>query len=269
MEHIEHLIEIITSPDAEIRNRSLDGFCARLSAARLLEECAQLEAFRQRHDISFSQLEELSGGAASSSTFHRLFKGQLEDEKYIKSLRVILAERLPKFLTQRGLIAVDIDRELLTIFDKGEYTPMINARTTLQNPKFFGLSSDPFALVPKSRDEIFISREMKLIKDKIIDAIKYQHFIAVTGEIGAGKTTLRMLIEDEISRDSNLRLIIPETFDMSKVTASAIMREMLEELGEYRLPRSPVSQAKLLKRVISKSPNRNAVFFDECKRDGH
>lgn len=56
MGHIEHLVEIITSPDAEVRNRSLDGFCGGLSAAELLAECARLEAFRQRSDNLYERV---------------------------------------------------------------------------------------------------------------------------------------------------------------------------------------------------------------------
>lgn len=43
-----HLVEIITSPDPAIRNRSLEEFCAQASYADLLAECAALEQFR--HD---------------------------------------------------------------------------------------------------------------------------------------------------------------------------------------------------------------------------
>ena len=41
------LVPIITSPDPEVRNRSLDAFCRGASLEVLLAECAALEAFRR------------------------------------------------------------------------------------------------------------------------------------------------------------------------------------------------------------------------------
>ncbi len=42
----EHLTDIITAADPEVRNRSLDSYCASASLTQLLEECARLESFR-------------------------------------------------------------------------------------------------------------------------------------------------------------------------------------------------------------------------------
>src|SRR5262245_28347806 len=41
------LIDIITSPDPAVRNRSLEGFCRSASAGVLLEQCEVLEKFRR------------------------------------------------------------------------------------------------------------------------------------------------------------------------------------------------------------------------------
>jgi type II secretory pathway predicted ATPase ExeA len=241
-------------------------------SAQKLPTISPLQAFRLRHGLSYQDLSDVCGSSpnCSKSQMSRLLNNQIDDSQMESEIRQILAQNLPAFLFQKGLTSTEIDQQLSEIFTEKEYQKMISARTTLtrQTQQWFGFSDDPFALIPQSRDEIFVSPELKVIFNRVVDAMKYQHFIAITGEIGSGKTTLRMMIEDYLLNHPDLKLIVPETFDMSKVTASAIMREMLEDLGEFKLPRSPVAQAKMLKRVIvEKSSNyRISLLFDEIHR---
>lgn len=53
------LLEIITSPDAELRNRSLDELCEKSSFAQLLAECDSLEAFRRQSDNLYERVRAL------------------------------------------------------------------------------------------------------------------------------------------------------------------------------------------------------------------
>ncbi len=206
----------------------------------------------------------------SKSSIGLLANNKIDDAQKAASIRQVLADKLPQFLLSQGLTNTTIDAELSAIFTDKEYKKMISARTALNKnqQRWFGFSQDPFALSPNSREEIFLSPALHNVFDRVKEAIKYQHFVAVTGPVGSGKTTLRMMLEDEVMQNPSLRLICPETFDMSKVTASAIMREMLEELGEYRLPRSPVAQAKKLKQVIAEksATQRISLLFDEVHR---
>jgi hypothetical protein len=53
------LIEIITSTDPEVRNRSVDAYCRTASLRDLLTECAQLDAFRQVSDNLYARVRAL------------------------------------------------------------------------------------------------------------------------------------------------------------------------------------------------------------------
>ena len=53
------LIEIITSDDAAVRNRSLDGFCRELTAAELLEACGGLDRFRRGSENLYQRVRAL------------------------------------------------------------------------------------------------------------------------------------------------------------------------------------------------------------------
>lgn len=53
------LLELITSADPAVRDRSLDEFCAPRSAAELLEACAELDEFRRRRPNLYERVRAL------------------------------------------------------------------------------------------------------------------------------------------------------------------------------------------------------------------
>ncbi len=53
------LIEIITSDDAGVRNRSLDAFCRSAAAVELLEACDRLDGFRRASENLYQRVRAL------------------------------------------------------------------------------------------------------------------------------------------------------------------------------------------------------------------
>jgi hypothetical protein len=56
---LKELVGIITSPDPEVRNHSVDEFCQRTSTAVLLAECAALNRFWRTHDNLYGRVRAL------------------------------------------------------------------------------------------------------------------------------------------------------------------------------------------------------------------
>jgi len=56
---LSELVGIITSPNPEVRNRSVDEFCRQSSTAVLLEECADLNRFWRSHDNLYGRVRAL------------------------------------------------------------------------------------------------------------------------------------------------------------------------------------------------------------------
>ncbi len=249
------------------------GFNNFMKKSAKLSEITSLQAFRLRHNFSYQQLSDLCGNVpnCSKSSIERLLKNQIEDKNIEAEIRKVLASNLPNFLLSLGISAVEIDAELSAIFTQGEYQPMINQRTILtpENYKYFGLTGDPFSKSPNSRSEVFFSPALKSVVDSVIDAIKFQGFCYVSGEIGSGKTVVRSCIEDYVAKDSKLRLIFPETFDMAKVNPANISRAILEEFDVKPIPSDSVARAKKVKNILARMYQegvRVAIAFDECHR---
>jgi type II secretory pathway predicted ATPase ExeA len=231
-----------------------------------------LGAFLGRHAISVRKLSDMLGGpgVAGSSTVYRLLECTL-DHKYEHELMSKLAEILPPFLMEKGYDKAQIDQELLEVFEKGEYQPMISQRLELspEAQRFFGFTEDPFCKPPQSREEVFISPALEQIFDRLKDAIRYQGFVSVTGEIGSGKTTLRALLEDYVESQPNIRVVWPEFFDMRNVTPMQIATSILEAFEVARVPRSAIGRGKAVKDLLArlyKDGVRVSLAFDECHR---
>jgi hypothetical protein len=168
-----------------------------------------LGAFCAKYEISLAQLSKLCD-FASRSTMHRLLHNELAPD-YRKKLIKILAGTLPAFLLAKGLSRAEIDQELIQILN-GDYQPMISQRIELtpDECRWFGFKDregkpvDPFTNAPQSKDEVFISPGLQHVIDRVVDAVRYQGFVSVTGDIGSGKSTLRALIEDHVAENENL-----------------------------------------------------------------
>lgn len=234
---------------------------------------AALAAFCTRHEISVSNLSDFGGGAAhqfSRSSAHRLLRGELRPV-HVARVRPVLAAALSGWLQTRNLSAEAVERELLTVFTLEEII-MIAARHTLspEAQEFLGLSRDPFSGDPRSAGEVFTSPALENVINRVEFAVRLQGFVAVSGEIGAGKTVLRKRLQDlaDQSRQPRMKLIWPEFFDMSRVTAASIARCILSEL-DSPIPRDSVAMARKIKRLLGDLHADNvrvAICFDECHR---
>lgn len=230
---------------------------------RDLEKCLQFEGIREN---------------TSRSTLHRMVRGELRPEQQA-ALYPTVSKCLKKFLINRGLNAGEIDSELTIVFTEGEYQPMIINRVALTDAEctFFdflvsvdgkSVPLDPFKNPPQSREEVFFPAPLREVYDKIVDAVKYKHFVAVLGPIGSGKTTLRAMVEDHVADDENLRVIWPEFFDQSRISAYEIARTILRDC-DAAIPGRAAALGKAVSsrlRSLTQNGKRVAIAFDECHK---
>lgn len=205
----------------------------------------------------------------SRSTLHRIVHGKASEEMQ-QQIYPKLARCLSKFLIARGLNKAEIDDHMLAVFTEGDYQPMISQRLELspQAIKFFGLPKDPFTAPPESREEVFISPALKQVIDRVVDAIRYQGFVAVIGPIGSGKSTMRALIEDQVESEEKLRIVWPEFFDMRNVSPMQIAEAILTAF-DAPVPASAIKRGNAVKQLLSrlyKGGIRVAIGIDEGHR---
>jgi type II secretory pathway predicted ATPase ExeA len=228
-------------------------------------------AFRERHQLSIRELSAALGGAAarmSRSTVDRLCRGEAEP-RFIERCKPQIIESVTRYLEGKKLTPKQIQTELSSLFT--EEVSMIIHRATLPKAaqKFFGLSRDPFTGDPRRVDEVFTSRELDALRDKVEDTINYQGFLVVTGDIGSGKTVLKNRVVDLVdASDGRMRLVWPYFLDMEEVSVSGIVSQILRDFDQV-VPHDKLARANKLKQVLkhaSEEGIRVALAFDECHR---
>lgn len=235
-----------------------------------LEQCwgLRLEIFRRKYRLSFNKLEAACGGrmVTTYNTLQRVCEGRPGYND--KRLKAALPQHLRAFLERRGKTADEARAEVEQIFGETE-EEMIAPRATLPDEvqRHFGLKRDPFTGDPRSKAEVFTTPQLDRVAAKVEDAINYEGFIVVSGEIGSGKTLLKRRVIDTVARtDGRLRLYWPEFFDMQRVHAGSIVSFLLASFNQT-VPGDLVARAAKLKRVLEDAHQRGervAIGFDEC-----
>lgn len=77
--------------------------------------------------------------------------------------------------------------------------------------KHFGLFRDPLADEVSSHEDVFVSPDIRYVREAMWQTAKHGGFIAVVGESGSGKSTLRRDLIDRINRESQ-RIIVVEPY---------------------------------------------------------
>jgi type II secretory pathway predicted ATPase ExeA len=228
----------------------------------------KLDAFRRRHGLNYYRLWLAAGGDALCS--HKVVKQLCTGElvRFEHKLKPTMRQNLLRFLTASGVSGQEAEAEIATVFDN-EGEAMYAPRTTLpaEALDYFKLRRDPFTGDPRSRAEVFTTPQLDRVAGQVEDAINYQGFVVVMGEIGSGKSLLkRRTVETVEKSGGRMRLFFPEFFNMDRVHSGSIVTYLLRKLDQP-VPSDWVMRADKLKQalaVLSEQGIHVALAFDEC-----
>lgn len=123
---------------------------------------------------------------------------------------------------------------------------MVN-QDTLRHFKMF---RNPFVSDIEKSTDIYKSDEHRYIEAAMLDTAKHGGFLAVIGEVGSGKTTMRREVMEQLRKESNVTVIFPQIIDKTRVTATsicdAIVMDLSEEKPKIRLEQKTRQVQKLL-----------------------
>lgn len=123
--------------------------------------------------------------------------------------------RIATFLADRGVANADTwhDDQTPTQDPKKnqpeEITDMLLRKQTLtpQARRHFSLAGDPFA-DPATQEEVFLSPDIRYVRESMYQVARHGGFMAVIGESGAGKSTLREELIDRIRREEQAVIVV-------------------------------------------------------------
>lgn len=84
-----------------------------------------------------------------------------------------------------------------------------------ETKRHFGLFQDPFMNDPRSPEDVFLSRDLRYVREAMRDIVLNDGFMAVVGESGSGKTTLRRSLKAHLAKEGKPVIFIePYTIAM-------------------------------------------------------
>lgn len=227
----------------------------------------RFEAFRIAYGISFRAFSKILSISLTST--HRLCSGEPE-AAFITKHRAQMELGLRLFLSSQKLSAEGVKAEIAGIFNLTEETPMIIPRCELTKAalKFHGLKKDPFALDPESEAEYFFPAELERVFDRAETAVEKRRFMAVVGEIGSGKSTLRHRLQVGLSADPTVRMIWLDSGDFEELKFADLTSLILLELGHTpkRIKIERGYQLTTVLRQLSDNGIRVTLAIDEAHR---
>lgn len=249
-----------------VRKSKVEHTTDYLKARRMTEG---LVAFGRRFELSPRALSAACGNYVSKSSADRFYRGDAL-LRLTERTKPHVINAITEFLTGLGKTRAAIEQELRSIFSAEEIAPMIAPRTelTLEVQEFFNLRRDPFTGLPRNGEETFTNKSLDAVAARVVDAVNYQGFMAVVGEIGSGKTALKIRVSEQLRRTGRAHIVWPRFSVMGRVEAGAIVSSVLEYFDQ-KPRRGLVAMERQLEKLLehlNEQGVRVALGFDECHR---
>lgn len=154
-----------------------------------------------------------------------------------------------------------------------EFTPV-----TAAAKQHFKLPRNPFVDDINSREDVFHSPSLRLVRASMLDAAQTHGFVAVLGESGSGKSTLREELEERIrEEDRPITVIKPYVLGMEPddvrgkrmkvgAIAEAIARELAPSVTLKSSPEARFAQVEGLLRDSCRAGQRHLLVIEEAHR---
>ncbi|MEW8494268.1 MAG: AAA family ATPase [Candidatus Thiodiazotropha taylori] len=137
-----------------------------------------------------------------------------------------------------------------------------------QARKHFQLFLDPFLDDIQGPDDVFLDSEQRYIRESMYQASKHAGFLAVIGESGAGKTTLRKDLIDRIQRENSpITVIQPRIIDKGRLSAGAICDAIINDASQEKPMRTLESKARQIEVALagsSRAGNTHVLIIEEA-----
>lgn len=147
-----------------------------------------------------------------------------------------------------------------------EVQPLEKEMLTQAARKHFGLFRDPFQNDVVEATDVFLSAEQRYIREAMYTTAKHGGFLAVIGESGAGKTTLRRDLIERI-KDEPITVIQPRLIDKGRLTAGMICDAIIADISQQTPKRSLEAKARQVEQLLtgsSRAGNTHVLIIEEA-----
>lgn len=140
---------------------------------------------------------------------------------------------------------------------------MIDTKTL----RHFKLFRNPFLLEIERDKDLYMGEEQQYVADCLWETAHHSGFVALVGEVGAGKSTLRDKLFRDLAREDQVRVIMPQIIDKQRLSAEyiadAIVYDISGEKPKVRLEAKARQMTRLLRDRAS-AGHRHLLVIEEA-----
>jgi len=137
---------------------------------------------------------------------------------------------------------------LLYSFIKEESMLNLNTR------KNFNLFKDPFTDDVMAASDVYLNENARFAEEYLYITAKIGGMLALIGESGSGKTTIRRLALDRIQNEGlKIRVVNPRIIDKGRLTASLICDAIIADCSSETPRRTLEAKARQVERILTNS----------------
>lgn len=125
---------------------------------------------------------------------------------------------------------------------------------TMKAYQKFGLFQDPFNGDVTKAEDVFLTDETRFIAEFLYQTAKVGGMVALLGESGSGKTTIRRYAMDRIqSEGQKIKIIAPRSIDKARLTTSAICDAIIQDCSAEKPSRTIEAKSRQVERILTNS----------------
>lgn len=125
---------------------------------------------------------------------------------------------------------------------------------TMQAYKKFKIKQDPFTGDVTNSGDVYLNDETRFCSEFIFQTAKVGGMVALIGESGSGKTTIRRYALDRMqSEGQKVRVINPRCIDKGRLTTASICDAIINDCSAETPRRSLEAKARQVERILTNS----------------
>jgi type II secretory pathway predicted ATPase ExeA len=120
--------------------------------------------------------------------------------------------------------------------------------------KKFGITQDPFSGDVIKPDDVYLTDNTRFVTEYLPQAAKVGGMVALIGESGSGKTTIRRYAIDRMTADGEkVRIIAPRCVDKTRLTTGTICDAIISDCSTETPRRTLEAKARQVERILTNS----------------
>ncbi|MDR0585362.1 MAG: AAA family ATPase [Treponema sp.] len=120
--------------------------------------------------------------------------------------------------------------------------------------KKFGLVQDPFSGDVAKAEDVYLTDDTRFVAEYLLQAAKAGGMVALIGESGSGKTTIRRYAIDRMTAEGEkVRVITPRCVDKTRIATGTICDAIINDCSTETPRRTQEAKARQVERILTNS----------------